>query len=92
MLCVLPQHEIPRSFPGLKLPKLCFLFCRCLLMDLPDSSRAFRSPPLKGEKKNAEPWEKDDLRSLFDIIYYFNHTQLQTEITSQRQTEAQITF
>lgn len=36
--------------------------------------------------------KKDDLQSLFDIIYYFNHTQLQTEITSQHQTEAQITF
>ena len=43
-------------------------------------------------RENVEPWEKDDLQSLFDIIYYFNHTQLQTEITSQRQTEAQITF
>lgn len=43
-------------------------------------------------RENAEPWEKDDLQSLFDIIYYFNHTQLQTEITSQHQTEAQITF
>lgn len=58
MLCVLPQHEIPRSFPGLKLPKLCFLFCRCLLMDLPDSSRTFRSPPLKGEKKTRNHGKK----------------------------------
>lgn len=54
-------------------------------------ARISESSPQRREK-NAEPWEKDDLRSLFDIIYYFNHTQLQTEITSQRQTEAQITF
>lgn len=43
-------------------------------------------------RENVEPWERDDLQSLFDIIYNFNHTQLQTEITSQHQTEAQITF
>lgn len=68
MLCVLPQHEIPRSFPGLKLPKLCFLLCRCLLMDLPDSSRAFRSPPLEGEKKKRGTMGK---RWPSELVWYY---------------------
>lgn len=49
-------------------------------MDLPDKSHIWRIC-LK-RRENVGPWEKDDLQSLFDIIYYFNHTQLQTEITS----------
>lgn len=68
-----------------------FLFFPLLANGFARLAHTFGVCLLEGEKRQ-EPWEKDDLQSLFDIICYFNHTQLQTEITSQRQTEAQITF
>lgn len=49
-------------------------------MDLQDKSHILETPSQRRE--NVEPWEKVDLHSLFDIICYFNPTQLQTEITS----------
>lgn len=57
-------------------------------MDLPDKSHIWRTLLSREREKK----KKVTFRARFDIIYYFNHTQLQTEITSQRQTEAQITF
>lgn len=49
-------------------------------MDLQDKSHILETPSQC--RQNVEPWEKDDLQSLFDILCYFNHTQLQSEITS----------
>ena len=59
-------------------------------MDLQDKSHVLETRSQCRE--NVALWEKDDLQSLFDIICYFNHTQLQTEITSLQHTQAQITF
>lgn len=63
----------------LELLELHFQFSRSL-MDLPDKSHILEMPSQSSE--NLEAWEQGDLQSLFDITYYFNHTQLQTEITS----------
>lgn len=49
-------------------------------MDLQDKSHILET--LSQCRENVELWEEDDLQSLFDIICYFNHSQLQTEITS----------
>lgn len=90
MLCLLLQQKISYSFACLELLELCFLFLALLANGF--ARQVTHLENSSHRRKYMEPWEKDDLQSLFDIIYYFNHTQLQTEITSQHQTEAQIIF